>query len=119
MTEPRFHSILLIAWLVLSAAIFVYLLLRPAPYGRHARPGIRPQPSRATRMDHHGTSRGARSRYSIFVGTHRTAAIAFLFLWEFHYFYRTFVFPLNLHPSARPVPIAIVASGFIFNIVNG
>ena len=39
MSEARFYGWLLGAWVVVALATVPYLLLRPAPYGRHGRPG--------------------------------------------------------------------------------
>ena len=39
-------------------------------------------------------------------------------LFEFHYFQRTFIFPLLLKGKNK-MPIAIMASGILFNLVNG
>ena len=39
MSEAKFYGWLLGAWVVVALATVPYLLLRPAPYGRHGRPG--------------------------------------------------------------------------------
>lgn len=45
------------------------------------------------------------------------AFLAFL-LFEFHYFQRSFVFPLMMKGNSR-MPIAIMAMGIVFNVING
>ena len=42
-----------------------------------------------------------------------------IFLWIFHYFYRTILFPLKLNTKGKRMPILIVVSAFIFNLING
>ena len=42
-----------------------------------------------------------------------------LFLWCFHYFYRTVIFPFKLNTKGKKIPVAIVCSAFIFNLING
>ncbi|HJX55059.1 MAG TPA: 3-oxo-5-alpha-steroid 4-dehydrogenase, partial [Polyangia bacterium] len=42
MSEARLYGWLLGAWVVVALAVVPYLLLRPAPYGRHGRPGWGP-----------------------------------------------------------------------------
>ncbi|HJN54440.1 MAG TPA: DUF1295 domain-containing protein [Flavobacteriaceae bacterium] len=42
-----------------------------------------------------------------------------LFLWCFHYFYRTVIFPFKLNTKGKKIPLVIVCSGFIFNLING
>jgi len=43
--------------------------------------------------------------------------LAFLFLFELHYFQRSFVFPLKMRGSSR-MPIVISIMGIIFNVLN-
>ena len=45
------------------------------------------------------------------------AFLAFL-LFELHYFQRSFVFPLMMKGNSR-MPIAIMAMGIVFNVING
>src|ERR1039457_5118006 len=40
--ELRVYSVIWCAWAVLAIAVVPYLLLRPAPYGRHTRKGFGP-----------------------------------------------------------------------------
>ena len=42
-----------------------------------------------------------------------------LFLWCFHYFYRTLIFPFKLNTKGKKIPVVIVCSAFIFNLING
>lgn len=44
--------------------------------------------------------------------------LLFLLLFEFHYFYRSFLFPLRLSGRSR-MPLAIVAMSICFNLING
>src|SRR5262249_36820855 len=45
------------------------------------------------------------------------AALGLFGLWELHYLYRSFVYPL-LQRDARPMPLFIALSGAGFNVVN-
>jgi len=45
--------------------------------------------------------------------------IFILLLWCFHYFYRTLIFPFKLNTKGKKIPIVIVCSAFIFNLING
>jgi protein-S-isoprenylcysteine O-methyltransferase Ste14 len=49
---------------------------------------------------------------------HGAAASVFLALWLCHYFYRAFLFPLLLPATSRPMPLLVLASGALFNVVN-
>jgi len=120
MSEARLYDWLLGAWVVVALSVVPYLLLRPAPYGRHGRPGWGrvvkarlawtlmelPSPLLMTVM--------------FFLGDRRTnlPALAALALWLGHYLYRSIVFPVLLPSTSRPMPLAILASGAFFNVVN-
>lgn len=43
--------------------------------------------------------------------------LAFLFLFELHYFHRSFVFPLRLRGNSV-MPLSIIVMGMIFNVLN-
>ena len=46
-------------------------------------------------------------------------SIGFIILWITHYFNRTIIYPLRIKTKGKKIPIAIVASAFSFNMVNG
>ena len=43
----------------------------------------------------------------------------FIFIWITHYFNRTIIYPLKIKTNGKKIPIAIVASAFFFNVING
>ena len=45
--------------------------------------------------------------------------VVFIVLWIIHYFNRTVIYPLRIKTKGKKIPIAIVASAFFFNLVNG
>ena len=45
--------------------------------------------------------------------------VMFIVLWIIHYFNRTLIYPLRIKTKGKKIPIAIVASAFFFNMVNG
>jgi 3-oxo-5-alpha-steroid 4-dehydrogenase 1 len=121
MTEERWFFWLVVAWVAVALAVVPYLLLRPAPYGRHGRPGwgptVRarlawvlmelPSPSLMVIMFCLGDRQA------------NLVAITFLCLWLGHYIYRTFIFAILLPQSSRPMPVVVVTSGALFNVMNG
>ena len=119
MDERRFYNILLWAWLALAGAVFLILLRKPAPYGRLARPGWGPTlPARLgwLVMECPAVLMVA---FLFAAGDRRSAAAwAFLAIWNVHYLYRSLVYSARIR-RGRPVPVFVVASGFVFNIVNG
>jgi protein-S-isoprenylcysteine O-methyltransferase Ste14 len=119
-SELRFYFVLWCLWAVVAVAVVPYLLLRPAPYGRHSRKGF-------------GPLVGARLAWLLmespspllmivffFLGRRPDGAVAIVFLvfWLCHYLYRAFLFPLLLPATSRPMPLLVLASGALFNIVN-
>jgi protein-S-isoprenylcysteine O-methyltransferase Ste14 len=43
----------------------------------------------------------------------------FLFLWETHYLYRTYLFPFMLRENGRGMPVVLAFMAFVFNSLNG
>ena len=46
-------------------------------------------------------------------------SVVFIILWSIHYFNRTIIYPLRIKTKGKKIPIAIVASAFFFNVING
>ena len=43
----------------------------------------------------------------------------FLVIWEFHYIYRTFVFPARMKHGRKTFPVLMLLSAVFFNMING
>jgi 3-oxo-5-alpha-steroid 4-dehydrogenase 1 len=108
------------AWILVAVAVVPYLLLRPAPYGRHGRPGWGPLlPARpAWILMEAASPLGMLLLFLLGRGLGDPVAAVFLGLWLFHYGYRAGIFPQLLPRDARPMPIVVVAAGAFFNVVN-
>ena len=119
MKEIDIFHMFIYGWFGLSAVVFFYLLFISAPYGRHERAGwgphIRDKPGWVLMEIPAVVVFG----FLFLVGAHTRSAvaIAFLFLWEFHYIYRTFIFSALLRGN-ETLPLVIVGLGFLFNIMN-
>jgi 3-oxo-5-alpha-steroid 4-dehydrogenase 1 len=120
MTESSFYNYLVIAWFIVASLIFIALFFVVAPYGRHA-----------TRK--WGLTINNQSGWIIMESTapvifavcfilgHNRVnipSLVFLFLWEAHYIHRAYIYPLSRREGPRPMPLAIVSSGFLFNAIN-
>ena len=44
--------------------------------------------------------------------------LVFLAMWQAHYLHRTFVFPFRTRTGGKRIPLLIVGSGFLFNLIN-
>ena len=50
---------------------------------------------------------------------HSTPALALFCLWQAHYLYRGFVYPLRRNDKGQRFPVLNVVFGFLFNLMNG
>jgi len=120
MNEASLFAWLLGAWLVVALAVVPYLLLRPAPYGRHGRPGWGPTVKARLAWVLMEVPSPLLMTVMFWLGDRHAnlPALVFLALWLGHYFYRTFLFAFLLGPNSRPMPLVVLASGALFNVVN-
>ncbi|HEX7365412.1 MAG TPA: DUF1295 domain-containing protein [Dehalococcoidia bacterium] len=120
MSETTFFNILLIAWFMLAAVIFVSLFFIVAPYGRHSRRRWGPQI-----RDRLGwiimeapSAIGFALFFALGINHISLTAVAFLILWEAHYVHRAFIYPFSRRAGASGMAVSVVSMGFIFNIGN-
>ena len=108
------------AWAVVAISVVPYLLLQPAPYGRHGRPGWGPVVNArlAWVLMEAPSPLGMILLFLLGRGASDRVATVFLGLWLCHYAYRAVVFPLLLPATARPMPVVVLAAGACFNVVN-
>jgi protein-S-isoprenylcysteine O-methyltransferase Ste14 len=118
--EFRIYWTIWLAWAVIAAATVPYLLVRPAPYGRYGRPGWgRALNARLAWVLMEAPSPlGMVLLFALVGGASNAVALVALGLWLCHYLYRAFVFPFLLPPTARPMPVVVLAAGAFFNLVN-
>jgi 3-oxo-5-alpha-steroid 4-dehydrogenase 1 len=120
MTANSLYNVTLIAWLALSAIIFVALFFIAAPYGRHIRGGW-------------GITLNSKLGWVIMESCSpiifliffilgkapvSVASFIFLLLWEAHYIHRAFIYPFSLKNSLEKMPLSVICSGIFFNLVN-
>ncbi|MGI9271555.1 MAG: DUF1295 domain-containing protein [Woeseiaceae bacterium] len=120
MTEQQLHDYLVLTIFVAAGLAFIALFFVIAPYGRHQRNGW-------------GFTLPARVGWIVMespavllfvyvysLGDHATDAVPLLLLglWQFHYVYRTFIYPFRLQSSAHRMPITIIGMAIVFNCIN-
>ncbi len=100
---------------------FFFLLAISAPYGRHARdgwgPGIPAKPGWIV-MEAPSPICFA-LLFFMYGGYTRAVPLILLGLWQLHYVYRAFIFPLRMRGGDKSKPLLTVALAFLFNIANG
>lgn len=120
MTPDRWYFYGLVALVASGVVSFLALLFVAAPYGRHERPGW--GPTVPARLGWLLQELPAPLLFAVvyFRGEHafQTVPLVFLGMWELHYLYRTFVYPLRLAPSAARMPLATVVLAIAFNTLN-
>jgi 3-oxo-5-alpha-steroid 4-dehydrogenase 1 len=119
-TEQVFFDGVLWTTLGLSVVTFVALFVVTAPYGRHTRKGWGPSlPSTLGWVIMEAPASLAFLGFFL-VGESRAdaAPLALLALWQLHYFNRAFVYPFRRRGGDKPMPAAVVAMGFAFNVAN-
>jgi len=120
MTPDRWYLYGLVALLVAGAVSFVALLRIAAPYGRYARPGWGPTLPARLGWVLQELPAPLVFAFVFFRGDHafRAVPLVFLCMWELHYVYRTFVYPLRQSSSAARMPVTTVTLAIAFNALN-
>ena len=120
-TEQTFHGILVWAVFAIAVLTFASLLRLKAPYGRHYS-GRGWGPEMSNRVGWVVMELPATVLFAgiYFMGRAASEPVPLILLgiWQCHYLNRTFVYPLRTRTAGRKVPIAVVGSGFAFNVVN-
>jgi len=119
-TEKTTFSFLLWGWTFLAMVTLPLLLCVTAPYGRHRRSGWGPGIA-----DRWGwvvmeapASLGLAVCFLVADVPYTRTMFAFLFMWQAHYVYRAFIYPLAVRRDEGRMPIAVVALGMLFNATN-
>lgn len=112
---------LILAWMAVGLVTFFILLKVTAPYGRHSSSGWGPMIS--NRMGWILMEVPVMLCLLYFM---REASVplsnyawVLLALFFFHYLNRTFIFPLRIKTKGKKMPLLIVVSAILFNVVNG
>ena len=108
---------------IFASAPFVFALLFffTAPYGRHFRLGWGPSVSPRAGWILMELPAFLVIGITVFFSSRSFSPIALLLLglWEIHYLYRTFLFPLLMRQNGKRFPIVIMGFAAIFNSLNG
>jgi protein-S-isoprenylcysteine O-methyltransferase Ste14 len=119
-SEAELHRLLCWGLIAIAAFTLIALFVMTAPYGRHARSGWGPK--MPTRWGWIVMECPAVLVFAgcFFVGAHRfeLVPLVLLALWQFHYVYRTFVFPLKIGGPEKGMAVTVVAMGMGFNVLN-
>ena len=121
MTEVQIHRIAVWAIIALAVVTFLYLLRFTAPFGRHYA-GAGWGPHISNRIGWVVMELPATALFALIYfngeASRQWVPLAFLAMWQAHYLHRTFIFPFRTRTGGKQIPIAVVASGFLFNLIN-
>ena len=120
MTDDQFYRLLV--WVILGTAVvtFVYLLRRPAPYGRHYQDaGWGPSIHNKVGWIVMEWPAVFLFLFLYFQGQHAWGVVPLVFLamWQIHYLNRTLIYPFRTR-TERGMPLYVACSGFFFNVLN-
>lgn len=115
------YYILIWIWIGIALIVFPIALKVAAPYGRHVRQGWGPMiDNRLGWMIYESPALLLVSYFFLNGDAPKTNAVWIMFsLFILHYVNRTIIFPLRIRTKGKKVPLGIVASALIFNLVNG
>jgi protein-S-isoprenylcysteine O-methyltransferase Ste14 len=114
------YRLVLIFLYSISALIFISLLFVSAPYGKFSRGGWGPRVN--SLFAWMLMELPAAATIAVFAWIYRASigyGWVFLIIWEFHYLYRTFIFPARMHHGRKTFPLSMAVSAVFFNVLNG
>jgi 3-oxo-5-alpha-steroid 4-dehydrogenase 1 len=116
---PSSYRVLVFLEIALAVVTFVALRFTTAPYGRYLRRGWgRTVPARVGWLVMESVS-SLLFAVVFFSGPRRAELVALVLfaMWQSHYVYRAFVYPLLLR-GGRPMPVVVVLLAIAFNVLN-
>lgn len=121
MSEADLHRMLTLATFALAGAVFWILGKTTAPYGRHQRSGW--GPSMPVRLGWVLMEAPSVFLFAwvFFAGprSHQLVPLLLLGLWQLHYVHRTLIYPMTMRgTTGKRMALAVVLSGFSFNVLN-
>lgn len=115
------HTGLLVLWFLLAVLVFRRSFTSPAPYGRYTGEikGASIHTTWGWVIMESPTVLVVGALFLIGPYNNTPPAYALLAIWMAHYLQRTVLYPFLRRDLDRRMPMSIVISGFIFNILNG
>ena len=119
MSERALFDGVLYGSLVLTLITAVYLSFATAPYGRHARKGYGSSIANGLGWTLMEAPAALFPLVLTLLSDRRTVLNwVFLAIWESHYLYRAFVYPVRIRGRGVPMPWLVALSGATFNMLN-
>lgn len=114
------YTALIIGIYAAAATTFALLMYIKAPYGRYVRQGWGPViNARAAWIVMEAPAVFVILALYVFSPRKTVVVTVFIVLWQLHYLYRTFVYPMLMRGAQKAFPYALIAMALIFNTANG
>ncbi len=117
MTPEHFY-LACILWGITGIGSFILLQFVAAPYGRHIKKGWGPEISNKMGWIYMELPSFAIILYFYLNSSQSNYATMLSVLWLVHYFNRTFIYPFRIRTKGKKMPLVIVLSAVLFNLVN-
>ena len=120
LSRAAYQSILYI-WIGVALLLFFLLLKITAPYGRHSAANWGPMIANSTGWLLMELPVLLVLWLVLFTAIKNVSAVSWVMISLFclHYLYRSLIFPFRLHTKGKKMPLVIVGSAILFNIING
>lgn len=118
---PEGYRAFVFVWIALAVLIFFVLLRVTAPYGRHTSAAWGPQIDNRLGWICMELPVLLALAWYVIPEWRQFNSVVWIMIALFcaHYIHRTLIFPFRLRTSGKKMPVVIVMSGVLFNIVNG
>ncbi len=113
-------DLLIYCWMAIAVITFLYLLKRPAPYGRHTQTNWGPMIS--NRVGWFIMELPVLLLVVFYFLQHAvTLSVQSIILvfFIFHYVNRVFIYPIRIRTTGKKMPLVIALSAVVFNLING
>ena len=119
MSDTVFRFIL-VAWILVAIAVFIFLSFVAAPYGRYFRRSFGIAINGKLGWILMETPAPLIFAVSFIMGIQAVTIvqIVFLVMWEIHYIDRSFLYPFTRRISSKPFPLSVLTAGLVFNTMN-
>jgi hypothetical protein len=115
------YFVFIAIWIAIGIGAGLYLLRKEAPYGRFSNSNWGPMIN--NKLGWFLMESTVMVAFILWVPFKRfnwqTPAVVMIVLFFIHYIHRSFVYPLMIRTKGKKMPVFIMASGMLFNTVNG
>lgn len=119
MSIELFNNITYI-WIALAIIVHILMFFVTAPFGRHTSKNWGPMINNKLAWVIMEFPSLAIMTFFLFFSSNSFKSFSWIIfsIWIFHYFNRTFIYPLRIKATNKKMPVIIMLNGVFFNIIN-